>query len=1401
MSINYDLSNNNKEVTVQKADITNVTFGDGTEALEDSFEYSDGTPRRYFATTSNASPYYSTSIVTLTYQYDSSINIIVTYTGGDVGSDGVTGNNGVKNVGTGSYTIVASIIATQNYNAWSGQVHVKVTKGDITTVFFYEDNVITYKGQYVNMVVTNSAAEPNLVDAVDIYYPDNSFATAQYKYLVPNIDGGFVIVEELVEEEIIYEVVVYDPEVHAGLQRYSYTTFTSQTARNAQKYFILAEILETANYLSWSKNAILTIEPKISLVKWEFNNVAIAMAEAIMYNGYDQFDNVGAFIDAVGSDGVAGRIGLYINPDQFISQDTHKYTYDTEVNDYVYNNGIAGEFKLAGTYDAVANFYANDMGSPRYYSTNYVLLDPQREMLMNKFGLDITWYQAGTETLYDPLNPYIYDGESHGVTPVVGGLYSAPAGLGFYSDILLQNLAGTLTAPMIVSPTTVDEVGMFIGNGTQGANKTRYYVSLDTTPDIHCTRLSVPVVLNLASQINAGKYIAEVVRIKGGLLTEVSDPEAWTGGVVGGGSLYDYNYILPSVSQIDSQRKLNWEILKRQLGIEFTDLSNLFKYYNGSNLFGISQTGTTATVDYSTGVPVRTETHTTTTGESDFEFKWVVSNMIDGDQNGEDGVKFSFYNIESMFRTDGEDDVAEPSVKANLIKFIFNVFAHDNYYVNDIEAEQENLSYVEYRATSTPSDPKVVLRRPISISKSLLANHMYNGTGVHMIYNSTTNIRVLNDTVLFGSIHDEVINTDINELFEGNYFVGQAYIQGLDPLGNAVSGVNAKDAGDYTIYIAPGLTTADANSNVNYDVTIAESPADGLYRILPRELKVTYTNSVQSLETARAVAGRKPVGVHSIALPADAVDITAAQLQTMLTNDGMTTSSFRIENNWISESLSLIGAKYTMYVGSILVEEERVYITIDDIINHNNYEYNVPILQLTSVGLANPALTISDYKFIINDSNDIINLGSDINGLTRAKFEYGEGEGITLTYTQTNDVYAVQNGGYGTYNTPSSFDGLYDGQGFEIFDLSISGNLDTGNVGMFGELTGEVKNIHLRRASITAVNFAIVGTIAARVSTTGIIKDSSFHGTIVANSSTPIEVGAIAGIITGGMIENTTAVGYIYANATAGGNVGGVLGAVNNDISGKVSIINGISSFVEIDTTTAMGAVIKVGGLVANIVENGGINAAIAGVTFYEDQELLSPMPTPLQSIKSIMKVADNVYSFLGDGVDGDENVVYYVNGNDASKNLFLSNAILLNNAIVQETNLQVTGSAKNYESMLTDTESILGIVNDYVYKDFYVGTINNGSALKPFNISVHNQLALIEAYSWASFKLTRNILIPVSYEPQPLSGWYYGAGIDSNGNIIYSPNIQIEIKIIDIASMSLDDLPNIVYGQYPQGS
>ena len=38
MSINYDL-NNDKGITVEKADITNIVFGDGTAAIEDSFVF------------------------------------------------------------------------------------------------------------------------------------------------------------------------------------------------------------------------------------------------------------------------------------------------------------------------------------------------------------------------------------------------------------------------------------------------------------------------------------------------------------------------------------------------------------------------------------------------------------------------------------------------------------------------------------------------------------------------------------------------------------------------------------------------------------------------------------------------------------------------------------------------------------------------------------------------------------------------------------------------------------------------------------------------------------------------------------------------------------------------------------------------------------------------------------------------------------------------------------------------------------------------------------------------------------------------------------------------------------------------------------------------------------------
>ena len=65
MGINYDLGDNNKEVTIEKAEVTNVVFGDGTETLEDSFTYTDGIPYRYFAIPSGGSDYFSSVFATL----------------------------------------------------------------------------------------------------------------------------------------------------------------------------------------------------------------------------------------------------------------------------------------------------------------------------------------------------------------------------------------------------------------------------------------------------------------------------------------------------------------------------------------------------------------------------------------------------------------------------------------------------------------------------------------------------------------------------------------------------------------------------------------------------------------------------------------------------------------------------------------------------------------------------------------------------------------------------------------------------------------------------------------------------------------------------------------------------------------------------------------------------------------------------------------------------------------------------------------------------------------------------------------------------------------------------------------------------------------------------------------
>jgi hypothetical protein len=1372
MGINYDLGDNNKEVTIEKAEVTNVVFGDGTETLEDSFTYTDGIPYRYFAIPSGGSDYFSSVFSTLYYEYDPAIELVVTYAGGDTTSVGVTGNNAIKNVGTGSYSITGSVIETENYLSWSGTIQVEVYKGDIEDDFFFEDNIITYVGQYVAIFVTNAEGTPNMEEG-DVFYEDSTSPIIIYTYLVLDAMGGYVVVDDV--------VLVYDPIEHSGLDRYSYSAFTNTIARNAQKYYINALISESSNYFGWEGNAILEIEPLLSNVKWEFDNQPINNA-VIQFNGYDQFEKVSAYIDAVGSDGINNRISLDIT--SFSSQDLWSYIYGQGISDYEYNGGLADEFRIAGDYDASSYFDSNDIGSPRYYSQNYNLMSGTDNvtLTMQKYEVGINWYEMGTTDLYDPLTPYVYDGEEHGVDPIGYGLYEIPSGNTYYSDSGLSISVGTLTTDHIVVYIN-STYSVFIGNGTDGVDGNTYYVSSSD-----CSEILIPIVLQSDRQTNAGEYTAQVNRILGGSVAEIVNPLAWSEGSVGSGYLFDYNYILPSESLGGTSRIMNWEIRKRQLILSMDDTASLFKYYDGSSLFRLGETTVVPTIETIEGIDVRDELRTTIAGDGYFD--WLIENIVDGDELN---INLTLQAIRAYYREIGFDDVEKSNIKANVINILFETFSNANYYLFDIESSQESgvTFEVDRSLTSTPLDPEVILKRPVSMVKSETAGHMYNGLGVDITYDSSSNTRIVTDTILFATMIDVETTFELNELYEGNYFVGRGYISGYNYTGLELkTGVYAKDAGTYDIVIQAGLATEDSEGLANYDVSIAALPVDGVYTITPRELLIKYNYDVQCFDEIKS-SNIRNVAVNSINRPLTTVDLSENDFAALLVKDSLTVGSISLTNSWSDNARTK--NFYTMYVGSMDNPAELIYINIDDEEDRNNYSYNVPVLQITSIGLTNPSAGLSDYKFTVNDANDISELGRDIEGLMYSKITYGVGLEAEFEYTQTNDIYAISGNTNSSTQTPSGFDGVYYGQGYTIYDIIIRGNPTTKQAGLFGELTGEVYELNLARATVSAGESTFAGSIASKVISGGIISNSSFHGSIYTTYSDSQTVGGIAGFVQDATVYNVKSAGYSYLKVNGDIFAGGIFGQVVQG-DGEQCVIFGMESFMEfnISNLDIETPITQVSGLVGQLDSDTYVNGIEAGKYYYSDSALTIQIGS-LTIIHSAIYVNETYSTFLGDGTDGEIGVTYYVSSTDLPTNAFLENAININGVVIAENEPVLQGYALTYEEMIADNTDILGMVEDYIYRSCYVGLLNDGSIVTPFNISIYNQLSLARVYGWASFKLSRNVLIPYNYDPESLGEWYYGEGIDLNGKTIYSPKIQVETPLFNVTTTPV---PSIIYGE-----
>ena len=369
---NYNLTDNRREITMEKAEITNVSFHGSY-----GWTYSDGTTVYFYAAEINNAYGFSTGYVPLYYEYDSDIEIQFVYSGGHTSG----ANNGIRNAGT--YVITASVAETENYKFWSESVTVTVSKGvigDYITLVGYS-TVYDMAYHYV-YAGNNDQANPQFVE---VRLPDGTTPIILYSvfgsYYNPTIDE------------------MYDLGWDVG----------NNYAQNAGEYVVEAKIEASENYEEWVSDSVsLVILQKESNVFWRFNGATEA---SYVYNATDQSDSVMAYILGAGSGDIENVIYLDVSI-------LHR--------DAAVDPVLADKFLIAGEYDFSAEFA--DGAERIWLENNYALLNTVYGAVMEKYTVTLNWYYGDcgcSDGLYDPLVPCVYDGRTHSVAAVGVGLNGA----------------------------------------------------------------------------------------------------------------------------------------------------------------------------------------------------------------------------------------------------------------------------------------------------------------------------------------------------------------------------------------------------------------------------------------------------------------------------------------------------------------------------------------------------------------------------------------------------------------------------------------------------------------------------------------------------------------------------------------------------------------------------------------------------------------------------------------------------------------------------------------------------------------------------------------------------------------------------------------------------------------
>lgn len=275
--------------------------------------------------------------------------------------------------------------------------------------------------------------------------------------------------------------------------------------------------------------------------------------------------------------------------------------------------------------------------------------------------------------------------------------------------------------------------------------------------------------------------------------------------------------------------------------------------------------------------------------------------------------------------------------------------------------------------------------------------------------------------------------------------------------------------------------------------------------------------------------------------------------------------AWRVEEDVLHETLSQDGAQVHAYFGA--TDTGSLFSVVD------NFEVSDTALASLWDGDGT-----EESPYIINTCADLqaVNTGPD--STDDVYFRIGDGD---IDCSETEDW----NGGEGFVPLGADweeFSGIFDGNYQAVTDLTINQNSER-NLGLFASIDGEVKNLILKRFTITGGSISdYLGVLAGNVTNADIVQVGVEDSSIVSESLYPI------GGLVGRLANSTLSRSYVFNTSVSGEvSVGGLVGYVGpatvvDSYASTELVINGSSmvggligesSMAEITNTYTSGSI------------------------------------------------------------------------------------------------------------------------------------------------------------------------------------------------------------------------------------